>query len=328
MKKTPKAMILGTGRATPARVLSNADLEKIVDTTDEWIRERTGIERRFIAADHETNSQFATAAAQKALAAANVSADQIDVIIQATVTGDAGFPATACYVQEALGAVNAAAFDISAACSGFIYGLTLADSFIASGKARHVLVIGCELLSRITDWQDRATCVLFGDGAGAFVLGPSDGTRGIIDTFIKSDGRLTELLCMKGRGTSMPLEVAVAERKIFLSMQGREVFKYAVTAMGDASGHILERNGMKSEDVDLFFPHQANLRIITATAKRLNVSMDKVYVNVQDYGNTSAASIPIAIDEALEKKRLQAGQKCLMVAFGGGFTWGSALVQL
>lgn len=320
-------MVLGTGRATPERVLTNADLEKIVDTTDEWIRERTGIERRFIAADHETNSQFAARAAQRALQAANISADQVDVIIQATVTGDAGFPATACYVQEILGATKAAAFDLSAACSGFIYGLSLADSLIASGKAQYVLVIGCELLSRITDWNDRATCVLFGDGAGAFVLGPGDGKRGLVDTFIKSDGRLTELLCMKGRGTLMPLEVAVAERKIFLTMQGREVFKYAVTAMGDASVHILEKNGWSSDDVDLFIPHQANLRIITATAKRLNVSMDKVYVNVQDYGNTSAASIPIAIDEAFEKKRLQPGNRCLMVAFGGGFTWGSALVQ-
>ncbi len=321
-------MILGTGRATPERVLTNADLEKIVDTTDEWIRERTGIERRFIAADHETNSQFAALAAQRALRAANISAEQIDIIVQGTVTGDVGFPANACYVQELIGATNAAAFDISAACSGFIYGLALADGFIASGKARYVLVIGCELLSRITDWKDRATCVLFGDGAGACVIGPSEHERGLLDTFIKSDGRLTELLCMKGRGTSIPLEVALAERKVFLAMQGREVFKYAVTAMGDASAHILEKNGMTSDDIDLFIPHQANLRIITATAKRLNVSMDKVYVNVQDYGNTSAASIPIAIDEAIEKKRLQPGNRCLMVAFGGGFTWGSALVQL
>lgn len=321
-------MILGTGRATPEQVLTNADLEKIVDTTDEWIRERTGIERRFIAADHETNSQFAARAAQRALQSANISAEQIDIIVQGTVTGDVGFPANACYVQELIGATNAAAFDISAACSGFIYGLALADGFIASGKARYVLVIGCELLSRITDWKDRATCVLFGDGAGACVIGPSEGERGLIDTFIKSDGRLTELLCMKGRGTSIPLEVALAERKVFLAMQGREVFKYAVTAMGDASAHILEKNGMTSDDIDLFIPHQANLRIITATAKRLNVSMDKVYVNVQDYGNTSAASIPIAIDEAIEKKRLQSGNRCLMVAFGGGFTWGSALVQL
>lgn len=327
MNKTPNTMILGTGRATPERVLSNADLEKIVDTTDEWIRERTGIERRFIAAEHETNSQFAARAAQLALDDAKISADQVDIIIQATVTGDSGFPANSCYVQEIIGATNAAAFDISAACSGFLYGLTLADSFIASGKARYVLVIGCELLSRITDWKDRATCVLFGDGAGAFLLGPSDGKRGIIDTFIKSDGRLTELLCMKGKGTKIPLQVALDERKVFIAMQGREVFKYAVTAMGDASTHILERNGMTSNDIDLFIPHQANLRIITATAKRLNVSMEKVYVNVQNYGNTSAASIPIAIDEALDTQRLQSGQRCLMVAFGGGFTWGSALVQ-
>ncbi len=327
MKKMPKSTVLGTGRATPERVLTNADLEKMVDTTDEWIRERTGIERRYIASPDDRNSKIAAAACQKALAAAKISAEQIDAIIVATVTGDVVFPSTACYVQELIGARHAAAFDLSAACSGFIYGLAMADSLIATGKARHALVVGSEILSRIVDWKDRSTCVLFGDGAGAVVLGPASGERGVLDTYLKSDGRLTHLLCMPGGGTNMPLEIAIAERKNFLYMEGREVFKYAVTAMADASEHILEQNGLTSAEVDLFIPHQANMRIVSATAKRLNVPMEKVYVNLQNYGNTSAASIPIAVNEALEKDALRAGQLCLMVAFGGGLTWASALVR-
>ena len=327
MKKTPKSMVLGTGRATPERVLTNAELEKMVETSDEWIRERTGIERRYIASSDDRNSKIAARACEQALAAANISAEQIDTIILGTVTGDVVFPSTASYVQELIGASNAAALDVSAACSGFIYGLTLADGLIASGKSQHVLVLGSELLSRITDWTDRSTCVLFGDGAGAVLLGPAADGRGIIDTYIKSDGRLTHLLCMPGGGTNMPLEIAIAERKNFLYMEGREVFKHAVTAMAEASEHILENNGLAATDVNLFIPHQANLRIISATAKRLGVPMEKVYLNVQDYGNTSAASIPIAIDEARAKGKLQAGDLCLMVAFGGGFTWGSALVR-
>jgi len=324
----PKSMVLGTGRATPERILSNADLEKIVDTTDEWIRERTGIERRFIAAPEDRNSKIAARACQIALAAANVAPEQIDIIVLGTVTGDVVFPSTASFVQELLGARNAAALDVSAACSGFIYGLTMADGLISSGKAQYALVVGSELLSRITDWTDRSTCVLFGDGAGAVVLGPAQGERGVIDTYIKSDGRLTHLLCMPGGGTNMPLEIALAERKNFLYMEGREVFKHAVTAMAEACEHILERNGLSGSEVDLFIPHQANMRIILATAKRMNMPMEKVFVNLQDYGNTSAASIPIALNEALEKGRLHTGNLCLIVAFGGGFTWGSALVRL
>lgn len=327
MKKMPKSMVLGTGRATPERVLTNADLEKIVDTTDEWIRERTGIERRYIASPEDRNSKIAARACQKALAAANLSAEQIDLMVLGTVTGDVVFPSTACYVQELIGAKNAAALDVSAACSGFIYGLSLADSFIASGKAQYALVVGSELLSRITDWTDRSTCVLFGDGAGAVVLGPANGERGVIDTYVKSDGRLTHLLCMPGGGTNMPLEIAIAERKNFLYMEGREVFKHAVTAMAEASEHILKQNDLSGAQVDVLIPHQANMRIISATAKRLGVPMEKVYLNLQDYGNTSAASIPIAINEAMEKGSLKAGDLCLMVAFGGGFTWGSALVR-
>jgi 3-oxoacyl-[acyl-carrier-protein] synthase-3 len=320
-------MILGTGRALPKRVLTNFDLEKMVDTTDEWIRERTGIERRYIADEKDTTSALCAEAARVALQNAQLPVDKIDAIILGSVTGDVTFPSTACYVQEILGAANAAAFDIAAACTGFIYGLTMADSLIASGKAQHVLVIGGEILSRITDWTDRATCVLFGDAAGAIVLGPSDGTRGVVDTFIKSDGRLTHLLCMPGGGTKVPTDVALTERLMFLKMEGREVFKHAVTAMGDAAEHILAKNNLTGDDVDLLIPHQANMRIINATAKRVGMPLEKVYVNVQDYGNTSAASIPIALDEALEKGRLKSGSRCLMVAFGGGFTWGSAIVQ-
>jgi len=320
-------MILGTGRALPKRVLTNADLEKIVDTSDEWIRERTGIERRYIADESDTTSALCAAAGRAALQEANLSADKIDAIILGTVTGDVTFPSTACYVQEMLGATNAAAFDIAAACTGFIYGLAMADSLIASGKAQHVLVIGGEILSRITDWTDRATCVLFGDAAGAVVVGPSDGERGIIDTYMKSDGRLAHLLHMPGGGTKVPTDVALAEKMMFLRMEGREVFKHAVTAMGDAAERILAKNNLTGEEVDLLIPHQANLRIINATAKRVGMPLEKVYVNVNNYGNTSAASIPIAMNEALAIGRLKKGSRCLIVAFGGGFTWGAAILQ-
>jgi 3-oxoacyl-[acyl-carrier-protein] synthase-3 len=320
-------MILGTGRAVPQRVLTNFDLEKMVETSDEWIRERTGIQRRYIASENDTTSELCTAAGRAALQAAQLPGEKLDAIILATVTGDVTFPATACYVQQMLGADHAAAFDIAAACTGFIYGLALGDGLIVSGKAQHVLVIGGEMLSRIVDWTDRSTCVLFGDGAGAVVLGPSDGKRGVIDTFMKSDGRLAHLLSMPGGGTKVPPDVALAERMMFLRMEGREVFKYAVMAMGDAAEHILTKNNLTGNDIDLLIPHQANMRIINATAKRVGMPVEKVYINVQDYGNTSAASIPIAMNEALENGRLKSGDRCLMVAFGGGFTWGSAIVQ-
>ena len=320
-------MILGTGRAVPTRVLTNHDLEKMVDTSDEWIRTRTGIERRHIADDRLRNSDLASEAARKALEHAGLSPEDLDVILVGTVTGDATFPATACYVQEKIGAVNAAAMDLQAACSGFLYATAVADGLIASGQAKHVLVIGSEILSRITDWTDRSTCVLFGDGAGAAVFGPATDSRGVIDTFMRSDGRLTHLLCMLGGGTSIPMEVAIQEKLHYLKMEGPEVFKAAVTAMGDAATLILERNGLTGEDVDLLIPHQANIRIIKATAKRLGMPDEKVYINVQEFGNTSAASIPIALSEAEEKGLVKEGSLILMVAFGGGFTWGSALIR-
>ncbi|RMD95297.1 MAG: ketoacyl-ACP synthase III [Calditrichaeota bacterium] len=320
-------MVLGTGKAVPERILTNHDLEKMVDTSDEWIRTRTGIERRHIANDHTRTSELASTAAQAALADAGLSAEEIDVILVGTVTGDATFPATACYVQEKIGAVNAAAMDLQAACSGFLYGTAMADSLITAGKAKHVLVIGAELLSRITDWTDRSTCVLFGDGAGAAVFGPAQDSRGVIDTFMKSDGRLTHLLYMIGGGSSVPMEIALQERLNYLKMEGPEVFKAAVTAMGDAAAHILERNGMTGEDIDLLIPHQANIRIIRATAKRLKMPEEKVYINVNEFGNTSAASIPIAITEAREKGLLKPGDTALLVAFGGGLTWSSVIIR-
>jgi len=322
-----QAMIVGTGRAVPEKVVTNRDLERLVDTSDEWIKERTGIERRHIADDRTHTSDLCTEAGRRAVEDSGISPQDIDAVIVGTVTGDVTFPATACYVQERIGAHNASAFDVSAACTGFIYGLSVADSLISAGKARNVLVIGGETLSRIVDWSDRGTCVLFGDGSGAVVVAPSDGRRGILDTFTRSDGRLTHLLHMPGGGSKYTAQVAIDERLNFLRMEGREVFKYAVNAMGDAAATVLERNHLTADDIQLLIPHQANLRIISALAKRVNVPMDRVYVNVQEYGNTSAASIPIAMDEAIRTGRLKPGDRAMLVAFGGGFTWGSAIIQ-
>lgn len=325
--KKPSSMILGFGRTVPERVLTNHDLEKMVDTSDEWIRTRTGIERRHIVADGVKNSDICASACRRAIANAGLTPKDIDTILVGTVTGDVTFPATACFVQDKLEAVNAAAMDLQAACSGFLYGLTLADAMISTGKSKYVLVAGSELLSRITDWTDRSTCVLFGDGAGAAVLGPSQDGSGLIDTYLKSDGRLTRLLCMNGGGTNMPLDVAIKEREIYLKMEGPEVFKAAVTAMGEAASHILERNSLRGEDIDLVVPHQANIRIIRATARRIGVPEEKVLINVNEFGNTSAASIPIALSEAADSGRLNRGDLVLLVAFGGGFTWASILFR-
>jgi len=325
---TVSSMIRGIGAAVPERILTNADLAKIVDTSDQWIQERTGMKVRHIVDDKVQNSDLSAQAAKKALDDAQMTAEEIDTIIVATVTGDVTFPATACYVQEKIGAVNAAAFDISAACSGFLFGLSIADGFIASGKSKNVLIIGCEVLSRILDWKDRTTCILFGDAAGAAVVGPANGDgRGVLGTFIKTDGRLAQLLWMPGGGTRFPPEVALSENLNNIKMKGQEVFKAAVTAMGDAAVHILEKTGITPDEIDLLIPHQANIRIINATARRLKMPIEKVFVNVQDYGNTSSASIPLALAEARQKGILKEGDVCLMVTFGGGFTWGSAAVR-
>ncbi len=322
------SMIRGIGAAVPERILTNADLAKIVDTSDQWIQERTGMKVRHIVDDKVQNSDLSAQAAKKALDDAQMTAEEIDTIIVATVTGDVTFPATACYVQEKIGAVNAAAFDISAACSGFLFGLSIADGFIASGKSKNVLIIGCEVLSRILDWKDRTTCILFGDAAGAAVVGLANGDgRGVLGTFIKTDGRLAQLLWMPGGGTRFPAEVALSENLNNIKMKGQEVFKAAVTAMGDAAVHILGKTGLTPDEIDLLIPHQANIRIINATARRLKMPIEKVFVNVQDYGNTSSASIPLALAEARQKGILKEGDVCLMVTFGGGFTWGSAAVR-
>ncbi len=328
MSIKPRSKIVGTGMALPKKVLTNDDLERMVDTSDEWIKTRTGIETRYIAAEDQFTSDLGTEAAVNALKDAGLSAEEVDVIIFATITGDIGFPATAVFVQKNMGAVNAAAFDIQAACTGFLYGLELADALIAADKARTVLVIGGETLSRITDYTDRNTCVLFGDGAGAVVLQPSNDDRGVLATFTRSDGRLSGLLKMDGLGTKFPPTPENYEKKRhFLNMEGKEVFKNAVTSMGDAAEMILQRAGLRSEHVDLLIPHQANIRIIDATAKRIKLPPEKVFVNVNRYGNTSAASIPIAIHEARQQGRINPGTVAVLVAFGGGLTWGSAAVR-
>lgn len=322
------SMITGMGMAVPEKVLTNFDLEKMVDTTDEWIRTRTGMSERHIADENTATSDLCTEAAKKALKQAGLSAKEIDAIIVATVTPDTIFPATACYVQKNLKATHAAAFDISAACSGFLYGLTVGDSLIRSGMFKNILVIGAETLSKITDWTDRATCVLFGDGAGAAVLQPSDGTRGIVKTFISSDGRLTDLLILPAGGSRQPASHETVDQRLhYIKMEGQEVFKYAVKAMGDAAVKVLEEAGVDSKDLKMLIPHQANHRIIQATARRIKLPMDQVYVNIHKYGNTSAASIPIALTEAIEEGKLQQGDYCLMVSFGGGFTTGAVLLK-
>lgn len=328
MATTPKSMIVGTGVSIPSGILTNKDFEKMVDTTDEWIRERTGMDTRHIIEEGRYTSDLCTDAALKAMKDAHVSKNDIDLILVATVTGDMGFPSTACITQEKIGAFNAAAMDVSAACSGFLYALSLGDAMISAGKFKTILVIGAETLTRMTDYKDRNTCVLFGDGAGAAVLQPATGKRGILGTYMKSDGRFGDLLRVEGFGTRyLPTHDSLEHRRHFIKMEGREVFKQAVTSMGDAAVTILKQLDLSGDDIDLLIPHQANLRIIEATAKRCNVPPERVYVNIDRFGNTSAASIPIALDEARRLGRLGPNQTALLVAFGSGFTWASAVVK-
>jgi 3-oxoacyl-[acyl-carrier-protein] synthase-3 len=322
------ARITGTGSAVPDKVLTNADLEKLVDTTDEWITSRTGIKERRIASEGEFTSTFATAAAEKALAMAGVSAEELDLIVVATVTPDFPFPSTACLVQKNLNAKKAAAFDISAACSGFLFAISLVEKFIKSGAAAKALVIGAETLTRITDWEDRNSCVLFGDGAGAVILEASTQTAGVLSTHIHSDGTYWELLHQPACGSRNPAEQRVLdERLTFIKMQGNEVFKLAVRAMEDAANEALTANNLSISDIDLFISHQANRRIIDAIGKRLGLSQEQVYINLERYGNTSAASIPIALDEVNRSGRLKDGSLVLLDSFGGGLTWASALIR-
>ena len=316
--------ILGTGSYLPERVLTNAELEAMVDTSDQWIRDRTGIQERRVAADGETTGDMAEQAALAAMEAAGVSPDEIDLLVLGTTTPDLVFPSTACLLQQRLGLPDCAAFDVNAACSGFVYALSIADRFVRTGGARKALVVGAETLTRMVDWTDRTTCVLFGDGAGAVVLGADD-EAGILSTHLHADGNYSDLLGVDV-GVSRGFR-ADARGGVNIQMRGREVFKVAVRSLGRIVDETLEANGLDKNDLDWLIPHQANLRIIDATARKLNMPMEQVVVTVDKHGNTSAASVPLALDEGVRSGRVKRGDLVLLEAFGGGFTWGSALLR-
>lgn len=316
--------ITGTGGYLPERIMENTELEQMVDTSDEWIKSRTGISKRHIAAEGETTCDLAEQAARKAMQAASVSSDEIDLIIVATTTSDLVFPSTACLLQHRLGVRGSAAFDVQAVCTGFIYALSIADKFIKTGTTKKALVVGAETLSRIIDWADRDTCVLFGDGAGAVILESSE-VPGIISTLLHADGNYRDLLKVPA-GISTDYS-KVQDNKAYIQMQGNEVFKVAVNTLGRIVDETLSANNLEKKDIDWLVPHQANTRIISATAKKLDMPMDKVILTVNQHGNTSAASVPLALDVAVRDGRIQSGDKLLLEAFGGGFTWGSALID-
>ena len=327
--KRPVTYVAGTGRAAPPKVVTNNDFAALgLETSHEWIVERTGISERRIAGPGESTCSLAAEAARHAMQRAHITAGEVDVVILTTATPDRLLPATAVDVQAALGATRAAAFDLSAACSGFIYGLQVADALITAGAHETALVISAEKMSAIVDWTDRSTCVLFGDGAGAAVLQRSKHGKGLLSSFIRSDGTLAELLYRPAGGATIPFsETVLNDRSHFVKMAGREVFKHAVRSMSEAADRALDGARLTGNDIDLMIPHQANVRIIEATAKHANIPMDKVYVNVDRFGNTSSASIPIALDEAIECGRIKEGSTVLMVAFGAGFTWGSSVIR-
>lgn len=319
--------IIGTGKYVPERILTNQELEQMVETNDEWIVSRTGIRERRIAAKEQATSDLAYEAAKIALAASGVTAEELDLIIVATITPDMSFPSTACLLQEKLGAKKAAAFDLSAACSGFIYGLATASNMIATGMYKHVLVIGAECLSRITDYTDRNTCILFGDGAGAVVLGRVPEGRGFRSFELGADGSGGELLKVSGGGSRTPsTPESIADKKHFIYMAGSEVFKFAVRIMGNAAEEALRKAGMDKGDIDLLIPHQANIRIIQSALNRLSLPEEKSMINLHKYGNVSAASIPIALAEAVEQGRVNEGDCIVLVGFGGGLTWGASVL--
>jgi len=322
------AGILGTGHSYPEGILTNADLEKIVETSDEWITSRTGIKQRRKAAPGEYTSQFAVRASHEAIDRAGIDPNEIDLILCATVTPDQILPATACLIQAQLGANKAAAMDIVAACSGFLYGLSIANPMIGSGQIKYALVIGAELLTRYVDYTDRSTCILFGDGAGAAILGPVEEGRGILAARIRSDGRYEEQLYAPGGGTKGGFTAeTIARGDHFFKMKGHEVFKVAVRSMSEISRGVLCEAGLKTDDIDLFIPHQANQRITDAVANALNVDESKVFSNIAKHGNTSSASIPIGLDECVETGRIKKDDVILMASFGGGFTWGAVAMR-
>ncbi len=324
-----RSRIRGTGAAVPKKLLTNADLEKIVDTSDKWITERTGIKVRHVVSEGEKFSDLCTKAAEAALKRAHVKPEDLDMILVGTVSGDMIFPATSCLVQRNLGATKAAAADVAAACVGFLYGLHLADGLIQSNKAENVLVIGGEILTRYVDWTDRSTCVLFGDGAGAVVLQATKGDHGILGTRMKSNGNYADFICMPGGGSNRPPNdpKSIEERLPFIKMRGNETFKVAVKAMAEVTSELLAEQGFSKEEIHLFIPHQANERIIDAVGERLKFPAERVYKNVDRYGNTSAASIPIALDECVQKNLIKTGDLVMLTAFGAGLVWGSVLLR-
>jgi 3-oxoacyl-[acyl-carrier-protein] synthase-3 len=322
------AGIIGTGHSYPKGVLTNADLEKMVDTTDEWITSRTGIKQRRKAADDEYTSQFAVVAGKQALERAGIKPEEIDILVCATTTPDQILPSTGCIIQAELGANNAAAFDLFAACSGFLYGLTTVESMIRTGQIRYALVIGAELLTKYVDYTDRSTCVIFGDGAGAAVLGPVSSDKGILATKIRSDGRYEDSLFARGGGTRYGTTHETIDKRMHcFTMKGNEIFKIAVRSMSEISAEMLAKAGYTVDDLKLVIPHQANQRITDAVASKLGVCESKVYSNIAQHGNTSSASIPIALDECMEAGKIVEGDLVLMTAFGGGVTWGATVIR-
>jgi 3-oxoacyl-[acyl-carrier-protein] synthase-3 len=324
-----RTVILGTGAYAPEKVLTNAELEAMVATSDAWITERTGIKERRIAADGEVTSDMAVKASIRALEMARTRPEELDVIIVGTISPDMPMPSCAVMVQAKLGAKNAFAFDVSAACAGSIFGLGIADQYIQTGKARRVLVIGAELLSRLIDWTDRNTCVLFGDAAGAMVVGPSeDPQRGLLGTWLRSDGNAADLLCLPGGGSAHPPSEEMLQQKLHkVAMNGREVYKYAVRAVPEAIRRALDACGYRPEQVTHLIAHQANLRIIESVCQRVGIPLERCWINIDRYGNTSSASLPITLDEANRAGRLRQGDLIAMVAIGAGMAWGSALVR-
>jgi len=325
---TQNAGIIGMGHSYPEGILTNADLEKIVETSDEWITSRTGIKQRHKAGPHEYTSQFGTKAAVQALDRAGLKPEDVDIIICATTTPDQIMPSTGALIQAQIGAVNAAGMDVFAACSGFLYGLTMVESMVKTGQIKYALVVGAEVLTKYVDYTDRGTCVIFGDGAGAAVVGPVPEGKGILATKIKSDGRYEEQLYAPGGGTKLgTTHETIDNRDHFFKMKGNELFKVAVRSMADISAEMLEKSGFTVDDVDVVIPHQANQRITDAVASRLGVPEEKVYSNIAEHGNTSSASIPIAMDECIESGRIKEGSLVLLTAFGGGVTWGGTVIR-
>lgn len=323
-----RGRIIGTGSYVPKKILTNFDIGKMVDTTDEWITERTGIKERRIAGEGEAASDLSLEASKRALSEAGIKPNEIDMIIVATMSGDMPMPSTAALLQGNLGAKNAAAFDINGACSGFLYGLSVADSFLKSGMSKKLLLVGVDVNSRFINWQDRTTCVLFGDGAGAVVMKSTRAKRGILSTHLHSDGSLWDLICLPGGGSKHPASSESIKNKLhFIKMKGNETFKAAVRTLEKLALNTLKANNIKPSQLAMLIPHQANLRIIEAMAKRLGLPMSKVVVNLDRYGNTSGASIPIALDEAVREGRVRSGDYILFEAFGSGLTWASALVR-